>query len=116
MDSSATLPARIMRSAQEEFFGGKGKSVTYLERGVDVFNAMCDAERAMGARAFFVMDENFLLYRKRALELLDLMRAHGKAWSLYVFSSANAIAKYAMRQLVDLGVSWVWLGLESAES
>ena len=43
------------------------------------------------------------------------MKAHGKAWSLYVFSSANAIRKYDMRQLVELGVEWIWLGLESAE-
>jgi len=30
-----------------------------------------------------------------------------------VFSSANAIRKYDMRQLVELGVSWVWMGFES---
>jgi radical SAM superfamily enzyme YgiQ (UPF0313 family) len=62
------------------------------------------------------MDENFLLYKKRALELLDLMKANGKAWSLYVFSSANAVRKYDIRQLVELGVEWIWLGLESAGS
>jgi radical SAM superfamily enzyme YgiQ (UPF0313 family) len=77
---------------------------------------MCEAERTIGARAFFMMDENFLLYRRRALELLALMQAHGKAWSLYVFSSANAIRKYDIRQLVELGVEWIWLGLESAGS
>jgi radical SAM superfamily enzyme YgiQ (UPF0313 family) len=96
-----------------EFFGGKGKMVSFLPRGEDVFRAMCEAEHALGARAFFVMDENFLLYKKRALELLDLMKAHGKAWSLYVFSSANAIRKYDIRQLVELGIEWIWLGLES---
>jgi hypothetical protein len=63
-----------------------------------------------------MMDENFLLYRKRALELLDLMKAHGKSWSLYVFSSANAIRKYDVRQLVELGIEWIWLGLESSGS
>lgn len=99
-----------------EFFGGKGKFVNFLERGEDVFRVMCDAERRLGARAFFIMDENFLLYKKRALELLDLMKAHGKAWSLYVFSSANAIRKYDVRQLVELGVEWIWLGLESSGS
>jgi len=30
-----------------------------------------------------------------------------------VFSSANAIRKYDVRQLVELGVEWIWLGLES---
>ncbi len=99
-----------------EFFGGKGKMVTFLERGEDVFRAMAEAEAGLGARAFFMMDENFLLYRKRALELLALMKAHGKAWSLYVFSSANAIRKYDVRQLVELGVEWIWLGLESADN
>ena len=95
------------------FFGGKGKFVNFFERGEDLFRVMCEAERRLGARSFFMMDENFLLYKKRALELLDLMKAHGKAWSLYVFSSANAIRKYDIRQLVELGVEWIWLGLES---
>jgi len=44
------------------------------------------------------------------------MKRQGKAWSLFVFSSANAIRKYEMRQLVELGVSWVWIGLESAQA
>jgi radical SAM superfamily enzyme YgiQ (UPF0313 family) len=71
------------------------------------------AEREIGARAFFMMDENFLLYKKRALELLALMKKHHKAWSLYVFSSANAIRKYDIRQLIELGIEWIWIGLES---
>ena len=99
-----------------EFFGGKGKFVNFLPRGEDVFRAMCEAESALGARAFFIMDENFLLYRPRALELLELMKRHGKAWSLYVFSSANAIRKYDIRQLVELGIEWIWMGLESVEN
>jgi radical SAM superfamily enzyme YgiQ (UPF0313 family) len=96
------------------FFGGKGKFVNFFERGEDLFRVMSDAERRLRAKAFFMMDENFLLYRRRALELLDLMKARGKAWSLYVFSSANAVSKYTVRQLVELGVEWIWLGLESA--
>jgi hypothetical protein len=44
------------------------------------------------------------------------MKAAGKAWALYVFSSANAIRKYDIRELVELGVEWIWLGLESSET
>ena len=98
------------------FFGGKGRFVNFYETGRQLFQVMCEAERALKVRTFFMMDENFLLYRKRALELLDLMKRHGKAWALFVFSSANAIRKYDMRQLVELGVSWVWIGLESAHA
>lgn len=98
------------------FFGGKGRFVNFYERGEDLFRVMCEAEKTLGVSSFFMMDENFLLYKRRALELLDLMKAHGKAWALYVFSSANAIAKYDIRQLVELGVEWIWMGLESQGS
>ncbi len=98
------------------FFGGRGKFVRFLERGQDIFRVMAHAEATLGASSFFVMDENFLLDRPRALELLDCMKREQKAWSLYVFSSANAIAKYTIRELVELGVAWVWMGLESAQS
>jgi hypothetical protein len=54
---------------------------------------MCEMEASMKVRSFFMMDENFLLHKRRALELLDLMKAGHKAWSLYVFSSANAISR-----------------------
>ncbi len=98
------------------FFGGKGKVVNFFQGGADLYRVMCEAEAALGVSAFFLMDENFLLFRRRAMELLDLMRRDGKAWTLYVFSSANAIAKYTMRELVELGISWIWMGLESPRS
>jgi radical SAM superfamily enzyme YgiQ (UPF0313 family) len=96
------------------FFGGKGRFVNFFETGRQLFDIMCDTERTLRVKTFFIMDENFLLYKKRALELLELMKQHDKTWSMFVFSSANAIRKYEMRQLVELGVSWVWMGFESA--
>ena len=96
------------------FFGGKGKFINFYQRGEDLFRVMCEAERELGVSSFFMMDENFLLYKRRAMELLECMKAAGKAWALYVFSSANAIRKYDIRELVELGVEWIWLGLESS--
>jgi radical SAM superfamily enzyme YgiQ (UPF0313 family) len=98
------------------FFGGKGRFVNFYERGEDLFRVMCQVEQQLGVSSFFMMDENFLLYRRRALELLARMKQHGKSWALYVFSSANAIRKYEIRELVELGVEWIWLGLESGEA
>ena len=98
------------------FFGGKGKFVNFYETGDELFDVMCRIEKELAVDSFFMMDENFLLYRKRALRLLELMKAAGKSWELSVFSSANAIKNYTMSQLVELGVSWIWLGLESPKS
>jgi hypothetical protein len=98
------------------FFGGKGKYTNFYETGKELFDVMCDMERSMNVRSFFIMDENFLLNRPRAMELLSLMKANNKSWSFYVFSSANALRKYTMEELVELGISWLWMGLESANS
>jgi hypothetical protein len=95
------------------FFGGKGKFLNFYNTGEELFRIMSRMEAHLGVKSFFMMDENFLLHKKRAMELLENMKATGKAWALYVFSSANAIGQYSIRELVELGVSWVWMGLES---
>ena len=73
------------------FFGGKGKFLNFYETGEEVFRVMNEVEGRTKTRSFFIMDENFLLYRKRAMELLELMKRHGKSWELNIFASANAI-------------------------
>jgi radical SAM superfamily enzyme YgiQ (UPF0313 family) len=98
------------------FFGGKGKSIHFYNSGDELFNIMQNMEHKLGVQSFFVMDENFLLNRPRAMQLLERMKEHGKSWALYVFSSVNAIQKYTMKELVELGVSWIWVGLESPNS
>ena len=98
------------------FFGGKGKSYHFYETGDQLFEVMEHMEKSMGVQSFFVMDENFLLNRSRALRLLELMQRGSKGWALYVFSSINAIRKYSMDELVRLGISWIWVGLESPQS
>jgi radical SAM superfamily enzyme YgiQ (UPF0313 family) len=98
------------------FFGGKGKFFNFYETGDELFDVMCRIESELKVHSFFVMDENFLLHRTRAMRLLERMKEAGKSWELSVFSSANAIRKYTMLELVELGVSWVWMGLESPRS
>ncbi len=98
------------------FFGGKGKYLNFYDTGDELFSVMSQMEHRLQVKSFFMMDENFLLHKRRAMELLERMKRHNKPWSLYVFSSANAIRQYTMRELVELGVSWIWMGLESPHS
>src|ERR1022692_4010801 len=98
------------------FFGGKGKFLNFYQTGDELFNVMCEMESSLKVRSFFIMDENFLLHRRRAMELLARMKEAGKSWAMYVFASANAIRKYSMKELVELGISWIWMGLESPHS
>lgn len=97
-------------------FGGKGKFLNFYETGDELFAVMSRIAAELKTKSFFVLDENFLLHRKRALRLLELMEAHDKDWSLYVFSSARVLTSYTLEQLVGLGIGWVWMGLEGEES
>ncbi len=97
-------------------FGGKGKFVKFYDTGQEMFEIMTALESNLQVHSFFVMDENFLVDKQRALGLLELMEAHDKPWSLFLFSSANILRQYTMEQLVALGVSWVWIGLEGKNS
>ena len=97
-------------------FGGKGKFVNFYETGDALFSVMSKIEEGLKTQSFFVLDENFLLHRERALRLLELMEQNNKSWALHVFSSARVLQSYTMEQLVRLGLTWVWMGLEGENS
>ena len=97
-------------------FGGKGKSIHFYETGDQLFGAMLELEKKLGVNSFFALDENFLFHKNRALRLLELMKEHGKSWAIYIFSSARILKHYTMEQLLGLGISWVWMGIEGKNS
>ena len=98
------------------FFGGRGKFVNFFETGDELFEVMRQMENELKVRSFFIMDENFLLHRKRAMRLLERMKHAHKSWTMSVFASANAIRQYTMQELVELGITWLWMGLESPQA
>ena len=113
---SAGCPVGCNFCSTSALFGGKGKFVNFYETGDELFDVMSELEKRLRIQSFFVMDENFLLHRRRALRLLELMESHNKSWALYVFSSARVLQSYSMEQLIGLGISWVWMGLEGEQS
>lgn len=102
--------------ATSHLFGGKGKSVNFYETGDELYSVLCDLEEKLKVRSFFVLDENFMLNKKRALRLLELMKTNSKSWSFNIFSSARVIKSYDDEDLIRLGVSWIWMGLEGQGS
>ncbi len=97
-------------------FGGKGKFKNFYESGEELYAVMAELEKKLKVSSFFILDENFLLHQKRALGLLAKMKEHNKSWALYVFSSARVLRSYKIEQLVELGIAWVWMGLEGKKS
>src|SRR3989344_5108310 len=65
---------------------------------------------------FVVLDEDFLLNKKRALELRDAVLKGGKAVSLFVFSSIKAISQYKVEEILEMGIDGFWIGYEGGGS
>ena len=92
-----------------------GKSYTpFLSTGRELFDTCCRLADERGTDDFFVMDENFLKDRQRALDLLEHMERHNRPFSFQVFSSAEAITAFGVDNMVRLGVGFVWIGVESS--
>ncbi len=91
-----------------------GKSYTpFLDTGKALFETACRVADERGTDSFFVMDENFLKDRDRALELLSEMERHQRFFRFHIFSSAEAITAFGIDNLVRLGVDLLWIGFES---
>jgi radical SAM superfamily enzyme YgiQ (UPF0313 family) len=97
-------------------FGGKGKFKNFFESGEELYGVMAGLEEKLQVSSFFILDENFLLHRKRALGLLEQMKKENKSWALFVFSSARVLRSYEIEELVGLGITWVWMGMEGKKS
>jgi hypothetical protein len=90
-----------------------GKFVKFLGTAEDIL-AVADGQAARGVEDMFVMSENFSLDTKRALRLLKLMEEQRKPYRYAVFSSADALLRLGVENIVKLGYSFIWIGLEES--
>ena len=98
------------------FFGGKGKFLNFYESGRGTVRRDVRDGSDAGGAVVFRDGREFPAARTPRDGPAGAHESGGQGWALYVFSSANAIAKYTMQELVELGVSWIWMGLESPQS
>ncbi|MBF0253119.1 MAG: radical SAM protein [Candidatus Omnitrophica bacterium] len=97
-------------------FGGKGKFVDFFPKAKSLYETIDSIASRLKTNRFFVMDENFLLNKTKTLKLLDMMKKNNKNWIFYIFSSANALKQYDIQTLLELGISFIWIGLEGEDS
>lgn len=97
--------------ATSHFFGSY---IPYLKTGLDIFDVCCRYEDEQNITDFGVLDENFLKMKDRALELLELMEEKDRHFNFSIFSSAETLKALGdLDILVRMGVTFVWVGVES---
>jgi len=88
----------------------------YLKTGREIFDVLVRISDEHKTDEFFVMDENFLKYKERAMELLALMEQEKRYFNFSIFSSAEAITAFGIENMVKLGIAYVWIGAESRQT
>ncbi|MCG3148276.1 MAG: hypothetical protein PCFJNLEI_01719 [Verrucomicrobiae bacterium] len=94
----------------------KRKHIKLLPDGQDIYNV---AERYLDmdpSLVFLIIDEDFLLNKKRALQFRDAVMKSGKTLSIFAFSSVKAISQYTVEEILEMGIDGFWIGYEGTRS
>jgi hypothetical protein len=94
----------------------KRRHVRLLPTGRDIYRVIeryWDIEPGM---SMVVLDEDFLVNKKRALEFRDCVLQGGRPLSMFVFSSVRAISQYTVEEILEMGIDGFWIGYEGTRS
>ncbi|HNV69642.1 MAG TPA: radical SAM protein [Candidatus Ozemobacteraceae bacterium] len=105
-------PGRCDFCATSHFFQG---ATEYFPDPESLFATMCHISDTLKTHEFFVLDEIFLKNADRARALAALMRRHGRRFQLDIFSSLESLAALPLQTLIELGINFVWIGIESKD-
>jgi haloalkane dehalogenase len=94
----------------------KRKHVRLLPEGRDI-QAVIDRYYDLDPRlVFLIIDEDFLLNKKRALQFRDCVLQSGRRPSIFAFSSIKAISQYTVEEILEMGIDGFWIGYEGTRS
>jgi radical SAM superfamily enzyme YgiQ (UPF0313 family) len=92
------------------------KHIKLLPDGKDIFAVV---ERYLDMDpdlVFLILDEDFLLNKKRAMEFRECVMKSGKTISVFAFSSVKAISQYTIQEILEMGIDGFWIGYEGTRS
>jgi len=92
------------------------KHIKLLPTGRDIYNVVERYHDLDPSLVFLILDEDFLLNKKRAMEFRDCVLAGGKKPSIFAFSSIKAISQYKVEEILEMGIDGFWIGYEGTRS
>jgi len=94
----------------------KRRHIRLLPSGADIYAVVERYLEIDPEISLVVLDEDFLLNKRRALEFRECVLRGGKALSLFAFASIKAISQYTVEQIVEMGIDGLWIGYEGTRS
>ena len=94
----------------------KRRHIRLLETGADIYGVIERYLEIDPNMSLVVLDEDFLLNKRRAMEFREEVLRRGKALSIFVFASIRAISQYKLEEIVEMGIDGLWIGYEGRRS
>ena len=92
------------------------KHIKLLPEGKDIYAVVERYLESDPNLVFLILDEDFLLNKKRAMEFRDCVIKSGKTLSIFAFSSIKAISQYTVDEILEMGIDGFWIGYEGTRS
>ena len=92
------------------------KHIKLLPHGKDIYDVVERYLEHDPNLVFLILDEDFLLNKKRAMEFRDCVIKGGKTLSIFAFSSIKAISQYKVEEILEMGIDGFWIGYEGTRS
>jgi radical SAM superfamily enzyme YgiQ (UPF0313 family) len=92
------------------------KHIKLLPSGRDMYNVVERYFDLDPSLVFLIIDEDFLLNKKRAMEFRECVLQGGKRPSIFAFSSIKAISQYTVEEILEMGIDGFWIGYEGTRS
>lgn len=92
------------------------KHIKLLPEGRDIYAVI---ERYLDmdpGLVFLILDEDFLLNKKRAMAFRECVMQGGREVSIFAFSSVKAISQYTVAEILEMGIDGFWIGYEGTRS
>ncbi|HXR45797.1 MAG TPA: cobalamin-dependent protein [Candidatus Limnocylindrales bacterium] len=92
------------------------KHIKLLPTGRDIYNVVERYFDLDPSLVFLILDEDFLLNKKRAMEFRECVLRGGKKPSIFAFSSIKALSQYKVEEILEMGIDGFWIGYEGTRS
>ena len=94
----------------------KRKHIRLLETGRDIYDVIQRYQEIEPSMSIVILDEDFLLNRRRAMELRQCVVDGGQAISIFAFASVKALSQYTVTEILEMGIDGLWIGYEGTRS
>lgn len=94
----------------------KRKHIRLLPTGADIYRVVERYLEVDPKLGILIVDEDFLLNRRRAMEFRECVQRGGKPLSVFVFASVRALSQYTVTEILEMGIDGMWIGYEGTRA